>query len=498
MGENIPDDDPVRLVSRIVDGLNIDSLLATYAEFGCPAYHPRMLLKVVFYAYMNNVYSCRRIEREMLRDIFYMWLSGDQHPSFNTINRFRSEHVKDQVNGLFVQVVKYLVAEGVLSLDVQYMDGTKIESVANKYTFVWKRTVERNKANLEEKIRSVLRQIDDGIAQDNAADTADKPVALDSASLKKIVDRINEENTRLPSATKEEKKARKEREKTAKVLGRMQEKQAEYEGHLEKLGGRNSYSKTDEDATFMRMKEDAMGNGQLKPGYNLQIGTSNQFITEYALYWNPADTTTMPDFLSRYEQDYGQFPEKVTADSGYGSEENYEYMEKNGMEAFVKYPLFHKEQHRPFLHDISRQENLHYNEEQDFYVCPIGQRMTNVGTSRRKNDNGYMSHITYYEAQNCGGCPLRCVCYRKGEGNRVIGVNHQLRKYKQRARERLMSGEGLEHRSRRPTEPEAVFGQMKFNKQYKRFRHRGKDKVSMDFGIFAIAFNIQKYARKTA
>ena len=269
MGENIPDDDPVRLVSRIVDGLNIDSLLATYAEFGSPAYHPRMLLKVVFYAYMNNVYSCRRIEREMLRDIFYMWLSGDQHPSFNTINRFRSEHVKDQVNGLFVQVVKYLVAEGVLSLDVQYMDGTKIESVANKYTFVWKRTVERNKANLEEKIRSVLRQIDDGIAQDNAADTADKPVALDSASLKKIVDRINEENTRLPSATKEEKKARKEREKTAKVLGRMQEKQAEYEGHLEKMGERNSYSKTDEDATFMRMKEDAMGNGQLKPGYNL-------------------------------------------------------------------------------------------------------------------------------------------------------------------------------------------------------------------------------------
>ena len=173
-------------------------------------------------------------------------------------------------------------------------------------------------------------------------------------------------------------------------------------------------------------------------------------------------------------------------------------MEANDVEAFVKYPLFHKEQHRPFQQDISRQENLHYNEEGDFYVCPIGQRMHNIGTFSRKNENGYTSYITNYEAQNCSGCPLRCVCYKGKQGNRVISVNHHLRKYKQRAREKLLGEEGLTHRSRRPIEPEAVFGQMKFNKQYKRFRHRGKDKVNMDFGLFAIAFNIQKYARMTA
>jgi hypothetical protein len=248
----------------------------------------------------------------------------------------------------------------------------------------------------------------------------------------------------------------------------------------------------------MRMKEDAMNNGQTKPGYNLQIGTSGQFITNYAFYWNPTDTTTMPDFLSRHKQAYGAFPKQAVADSGYGSEENYEFMEANDVEAFVKYPLFHKEQHRPFLQDISRPENLHYNEEGDYYVCPIGQRMHNIGTVRRKSDNGYTSYITNYEAQNCGGCPLRCVCYKGKQGNRIISVNHHLRKYKQRAREKLLGQEGLMHRSKRPTEPEAVFGQMKFNKQYKRFRHRGKDKVYMDFGLFAIAFNIQKYARMTA
>jgi len=454
-----------------------------------------MLLKVVFYAYMNNVYSCRRIEHEMNHDIYYMWLSGNQHPQFNTINRFRSEHVKDVINGLFVQVVKYLVGEGVLSLDVQYIDGTKMESVANKYTFVWKKTVEKNKEKLEKKIRSVLSQIDEGIAQDNAAEPLEDTVSIDSASLKRIVDKINEENSKLPVTTKEEKKARKAKEKVARELSKMQEKEAEYEQHLNTIGDRNSYSKTDPDATFMHMKEDAMNNGQLKPGYNVQIGTNNQYITQIGFYPNPTDTLTMPDFLESYKKDYGSYPKKAVADSGYGSEQNYEFMEENGIEAFVKYNYFHKEQHSPFKNDISRQENLHYNKEKDYFVCPMGQHMQQKGASVRKSGNGYVSYITHYEARNCNGCPLRCVCMKKREGNRIIEVNHHLRRYKQEATDRLTSEEGLGHRSKRPIEPESVFGQMKYNKHYKRFRHKGLAKVEMDFGLFAIAFNLQKYAR---
>lgn len=498
MGKNIAQNDPVRIISRIVDGLNLDELMQTYKEFGCPSYHPRMLLKVVFYAYMNNVYSCRRIEHEMNHDIYYMWLSGDQHPQFNTINRFRSEHVKDVINSLFVQVVRHLVSEGVLSLDVQYIDGTKMESVANKYTFVWKKSVEKNKARLENKIRCILNQIDEGIAQDNAEDLHADEITLDSASIKSIVDKINEENGKLPSATKEEKKVKKEKERLARELSKMQEKEEEYEMHLETMGGRNSYAKTDPDATFMHMKEDAMNNGQLKPGYNVQIGTSNQFITQFGFYPNPTDTLTMPDFLESYRRDYGKCPDTVVADSGYGSEENYEYMETNGIGAFVKYNYFHKEQHKSFRDDLSKQENYYYNEKDDYFVCPMGQHMTRSSESKRRSDSGHVSHITYYEAQNCEGCPLRGLCMKKAEGNRIIGVNHALRKYKLKATEMLTSDEGLRHRSKRPIEPEAVFGQMKFNKHYRRFRHKGKTKVEMDFGLFAIAFNIQKYARKTA
>lgn len=498
MGENIDINDPVRLISSIVDGLNLDDLISTYKKFGCPSYHPRMLLKVVFYAYMNNVYSCRRIEHAMNHDIYYMWLSGNQHPSFNTINRFRSEHVKDVINNLFVQVVKHLVKEGVLCLDVQYIDGTKMESVANKYTFVWKKTIEKNKAKLEDKIRSILDQIDEGIAQDNADAPVEDSVTLDSESLKRIVDKINKENKKLPTDTKEEKEKKKAMRKAARQLQRMQEKEEEYEKHLDTMGERNSYSKTDPDATFMRMKEDAMNNGQLKPGYNLQIGTNNQFITQFGFYPNPTDTLTMPDFLRRYKTDYGSFPKVAVADSGYGSEENYEFMEVNDIQAFVKYNYFHKEQHKPFKNDISRQENLYYNEDGDYFVCPMGQHMEYRYTSRRESSNGYVSYVSHYEARNCKGCHLRCVCFKEKDGNRIISVDHKLRRYRKEAAEKLTGEEGLKHRSRRPIEPEAVFGQMKYNKNYKRFRHKGQAKVEMDFGLFAIAYNLQKYARKIA
>ena len=491
LGEKIPQSAPVRLIDSIVDGLKLDKVIETYKDGGTTPYHPRVLLKVVFYAYMNNIYSCRRIASLLDRDFHYMWLSGGQTPSFSTINRFRSEHLKEAVNDLFVQVVMKLVEAGQLSLDVQYIDGTKIESVANKYTFVWKKTTEKNKEKLEGKIKDILSQIDEGIAQDNAP--AEETSEMDSSTLQKIIEGINEMTAKKEKegATKQELK---ERKKTVRQLQKAQEKLAEYEDKLETLGDRNSYAKTDPDATFMHMKEDAMRNGQTKPGYNVQISTENQYITVYDFFPNPTDTLTLPSYLQAGFDLYGRFPDTVCADSGYGSEQNYEMMEQMGIEAFVKYNWFHKEQHRPFLEDAFRQENLYYNEMEDYYICPMGQHMTHVGRYQATNSNGYTSTIDKYRAQNCEGCPLRCRCFQ-ARGNRIIQVNHKLNAYKRKARERLLSKEGLMHRSRRPIEPEAVFGQIKFNKQYRRFRHRGLDKVRMDFAILAMSFNIQKLWR---
>ena len=210
------------------------------------------------------------------------------------------------------------------------------------------------------------------------------------------------------------------------------------------------------------------------------------------LFPNPADTLTMIPFFSSYSDRYGRLPKECCADAGYGSEENYAFMEAGDMEAFVKYNYFHKEQKKAFKDDIFRIENLYYNANDDYYVCPMGQHMERVGTVHTKTESGYRTLTGVYRARRCEGCPLRWGCYKSREPVRTVKANRRLMEYKQQARERLTSEKGLEHRFKRPIEPEAVFGQMKYDMQYKRFRHFGKDKVFMDFAFFATAFNIKK------
>ena len=487
---------PVRVIDAVIDELKLDNFKKLYKETGRCAYHPKMMLKVIVYGYMNNLYSCRKIESALKRDIHFIWLAGYEQPDHNTINRFRNR-VKDEINEVFTQLVLLLCAKGYVSLDVEYIDGTKIESKANKYTFVWRKTTETNRAKLVEKIRVLLGQIDECIAQEIADDA--KPQNFTPAELRNLSDELNRSLEQEPKpTTKEGRKAVSEKKNQARLLKEHADKLDEYDSKLDKLGERNSYSKTDEDATFMRMKEDAMNNGQTKPGYNLQISAEHQFITGFALFPNPTDTLTMIPFFRSFHERYGHLPSVAVADSGYGSEENYRFMEESGIEAYVKYNRFHIE-HRPrYASDPFHSDSFHYNEEEDYFVCPMGQHMERIGVKHSKTASGYQSESVRYRALNCKGCPLRCLCYRSKADQRVIEVNHRLKEYKRKASERLTSEEGLMHRGRRCVEPEAVFGQMKTDMNYKRFRHLGKDKVEMDFAFFAIAFNVKKMARKIA
>lgn len=491
--EDIAGNDPVRIISAIIDQLDLSKFHKLYHGIGRCAYHPRMMLKVIVYAYMNNIYSCRKIEKLLHRDIHFIWLSGCEKPDFITINRFRNR-VKEEISDIFTQIVLLLSAKGFVSLDVEYVDGTKIESKANKYTFVWRKTVERNRTRLLEKIKVLLEQVDEAIAQDKC--NVDEKVEFTPTQLSEISAELNAALSSLPATTnKEEKKRRKGLQKTSKELERHSRELSEYNQHLDTLGERNSYSKTDKDATFMRMKEDAMNNGQTKPGYNLQIGTEEQFITDFALFPNPTDTLTYIPFMESFKNRYGAFPSTEIADSGYGAEENYRFMEERGIEAFVKYNRFHIEQRPRYVQDPFRSENFYYNEKEDYCVCPMGQHMNRIGQKRGKTASGYISVRHRYQARNCNGCPLRSLCF-KAAGNRIIERNHRLEKYKRQAFSLLTSDEGLKQRGRRCIEPEAVFGQMKFDMAYRRFRHFGKDKVTMDFAFFAIAFNLKKMIAK--
>lgn len=487
---DIPKDDPVRILKSVIEGLDLSGFKKLYHERGRSPYHPKMMLMVILYSYMNNVYSCRKIEKLLYRDIYYIWLSGYQKPDFATINRFRNR-VKNEIGHIFTLLVLILVEKGFVTLEVEYLDGTKIESKANKYTFVWRKSVERNREKLLEKIRVLLQQINEQMAQDKAVDV--DTLELTPQILCEISKEFKEALGSAPEAkTKKEKAAQRGKNKMFKELERHGEKLAEYNSRLEQMEGRNSISKTDPSATFMRMKEDAMCNGQTKPGYNLQISSENQFITDFAFFPNPTDTLTFIPFLGSFPGRYGRFPKRVVADSGYGSEENYRFMDEAGIEGFVKYNRFHLE-HRPrYKPDTFHPDSLYYNEEGDYYICPMGQRMSRTGTLQTRTEGGYISQSACYRAIRCKGCPLRCLCYKAKANQRTIRVNHRLNAYKRKACELLTSEEGIKERGRRCIEPEAVFGQMKSNMAYRRFRHMGKDKVVMDFTFFAIAFNIKK------
>lgn len=485
LDELVPENHMVRVVDAVIDRLDISDILSTYRGGGNSAFNPKMMLKVLVFAYLSNVYSSRRIEDLLRRDIYFMWLAGMKRPDFRTINYYRGKRLKDGFDAVFTQVVELLHEEGFVSLKVQYIDGTKIESVANKYTFVWRGSVEKYDARLKAKTEALLSQIE----QSHAIENQENPISeeLTAEEVAKRVGRIREK-VDADNLSKEDRKALRQIETDA--VPRMNR----YKEQLETMGSRNSYSRTDPDATFMRMKEDAMLNGQLKPGYNVQISTENQFITNFGIYQRPTDTLTMISYLESFKTRYGMQSDEIVADSGYGSEENYEYMFSNGMTPYVKYNMFHVEQRRSYRNNPFRVSNLFYNPHDDFYVCPMGQKMKFVRQERRYTASGYQQTVSVYRASRCQGCPLRGQCH-KSKRDRQIEVNHTLDDYKARARELLTSEQGLKHRSKRPVEPEAVFGQIKECGRFRRLMLKGLTGAKIDFGLKALAHNLRKLAQ---
>ena len=488
LDELVPENHMVRVVDAVIDRLDISDILSTYRGGGNSAFNPKMMLKVLVFAYLSNVYSSRRIEELLKRDIYFMWLAGMKRPDFRTINYYRGKRLKEGFDTVFTQVVRLLHEEGFVSLKVQYIDGTKIESVANKYTFVWRGSVEKYDARLKAKTEALLRQIE----QNHAIEDKENPVPeeLTAEEVTKRVERIKEK-VDADNLGKEERKALKQIETDS--VPRMNR----YREQLETMGSRNSYSKTDPDATFMRMKEDAMLNGQLKPGYNVQISTENQFITNFGIYQRPTDTLTMISYLESFKARYGMQSEEIVADSGYGSEENYEYMFSNGMTPYVKYNMFHVEQRRSYRNNPFRVSNLFYNPDDDFYVCPMGQKLNFIRQEKRYTASGYQQTVSVYRAGRCEGCPLRGQCH-KSKRDRQIEVNHTLDNYKTKARELLTSEQGIKHRSNRPIEPEAVFGQIKECGRFRRLRLKGLTGAKIDFGLKALAHNLRKLAQAWA
>lgn len=484
--EMIAENHPVRVVSNVIDRIDVTPLLQSYKPGGTSVYHPRMLLKVLIYGYLSNIFSSRKIESALSENIHFMWVSGMSKPDHNTIARFRSERLKDHLKVIFSQVVELLVEEGLMNIKDIYTDGTKIEANANKYTFVWGKAIKTNKERIAKQLDE-LWSYTQKVAEQELSQSATPD--FEKVDTKKVCQTIET----IDKALQGKQIDKKVKQKLSYAKKNWPNKIAVYEQKEALLGKRNSYSKTDHDATFMRMKDDHMQNGQLKAGYNWQISTSDQYIVNYSIHQNPTDTLTLKPHLDQYEDLYKSKPENITADAGYGSEENYEYLSEKQVNSFVKYNYFHKEQNKKYKEDPFRVDNLHYNQGQDKVYCPMGQPMDNIGTKTRTTASGFEQTITRYQARNCTGCPLRGQCHR-AQDDRIVEINHNLRKYKTKARENLLSEQGIAHRKQRPADVEAVFGNIKQNKGFKPFMLRGIEKVEIETGLLAIAHNLAKKA----
>ncbi len=484
--ELIDPNHPVRVVNQVVDNLNLDPILAKYEGGGCPAYHPRLMLKVLIYGYVTNIYSSRKIEQALQQNIHFMWLSGMSYPDHNTINRFRSDRLRDVLKEVFSQVVLLLVDHGYITLKEAYLDGTKIEANANRYTFVWGRTIKYSRGRIRNQLKELWSYAEQVAKEELEHNDPESFEEIDAEKVTQAIEKIDQALVGKEVDKKVKQKLNYARRKWPEALDK-------YEEYEQQMGDRKSISKTDPDATFMRMKDDHMLNGQLKPGYNLQISTQDQYILGYTLHQTTTDTATLPVHIESLKDTLGIVPEALVADAGYGSEENYEYLENEGIEAYVKFNYFHKEQSQKWKENPQKLENLYYNEQEDCYFCPMGQRMDLVKKARRITQNGYVQNKKSYQAQNCAGCPMRGPCHKQ-KTNRIIEVNPQLVRYKQMIREKLNSETGLKYRSQRPVDVEAVFGNIKYNHGFYRFLLRGLEKTEIEIGLISLAQNLRKMA----
>ena len=492
----IPTNDPVRLLSAFVEGMDLSELYATYDRIRKKQATPRQMLKIMIYASMNRLYSSRDIETACRRDINFMFLlEGMPAPDHATIARFVSLHLSACSKDLLSNVSSLLYDMGEISGKTVFIDGTKIESCANKYTFVWKKSVTEHQARLFDKILAFIAECE--------ASYGIKAVYNGKATLhtmkrlrKKLYAIKEEENISFVYGIGHRKSQLQRSIETLEgYIGRLKE----YTKHLHICGNRNSYSKTDPDATFMRLKEDAMLNGQLKPAYNLQHGVDAQYITWLDLNSHPNDAVALVPFLKEMGSRLPFKYREIVADAGYESEEAYVYLEKNGQESYLKPQDYEISKTRKYRQDISRRENMDYDSEKDEYICSNGRRLKAVYERKKKSRNGYVSTVTVYECESCKGCPDKAQCIHGNncntpmeKRNKCLNVSKVMNQKRQETLERITTEYGAQLRMNRSIQAEGSFAVIKEDMNFRRYLYRGKENVLAQSVLLAIAYNINK------
>lgn len=486
-------DHPAHYINRLVEKLAVKNTQV----MGRPReYDPRMMLKLVLLAYSYGLVSCRKIARFARENVVAMWLTQEHQPTYRTIARFVvSTDLEAMIQASFKKFHDYLEDEGLID-EASFIDGTKILANANKYSFVWKkRTIKYSELNVQ-KAQALLQELKaaevkiDFDKTEMDLDQLDTVIALLEQRIEKLNQRVTETAKVSPNPAKQERRHAKKYLRAAKHI---RQKHHEYETQKQIAGSRNSYSKTDHDATFMRLKEDPMRNGQTKPAYNLQIMTNSQYVLGYGLMQNPTDTRTLIPFLNQLAQNE-VLGREIVADAGYGSERNYKYIEDHFPDktALIPYSTMLKENSRQWQSDDRKVMNWEYHEKDDFYINPNGVRFNFKRYTYRRDSYGFRRDFKVYQAERFDENHRLIPQALTPRGNiKRIMVNPQWEYFKAKARHSLSNSDTY---SRRKYDVETVFGNLKAYLGFKRFTVRGLKKAKRQMGIALMALNMKKIA----
>ncbi len=482
----IPRDSKVRLVCNIVEEMNLSSILCTYSTLGRkPAVDPIILLKVLLFCYSEGVYSCRKIEDFCTYDTRgHFLLQCNKAPDHTTINRFRNS-LEAVSSDLLTQFVEILLQEGHVDLKNFYIDGTKIEAISGRYTFVWRKTVEKHQMKLVQRLIEEL-----SLPEDSSLNDVMKSVKRHFNSIRNIC--TQSKIVFVHGIGKRKTQHQRDYEYFEDVINKLEK----YEEHLNIMGNRNSYSKTDHDATFMRMKEDHMMNGQLKPAYNIQLASSGAFIVGVMGSQKSNDLHTLKPFLEQMSPAYGKHLENIVADAGYESVENYDYLNKKGLKPYIKPSNYETAKSKKSKSDIGKRENMTYLEAEDAYVCKMGKKLVRLKDRTRTYESGYKDILHSYGCFECAECPYnsQCIKSKKLEGgiSKRFQFSPAFEKYREESNHNIKTSEGIKQRMNRSIQAEGMFSKLKDGLKYDRFRHKGMKKIVSDLALVAIGMNLNK------
>lgn len=449
---HISEDDPVRKLSAILEEMDFSNLLQVFSYK--TKVHPVRMFAIILYAYSRGIYSTRDIELACHENIkFRFLLQNSKIPDHSTISRFLIK-ISDLLPELFEQFFKIIFEMENISTDTIYIDGTKIEAYSNRYSFVWRGSVEKYSSRLDKKIELLIENFNNDFNK-NYESFLEICSYLSNLNIKFVKGRGHRKS-----------KEQKYFEKCMDYL----EKYQRYSNHFINFRGRNSYSKTDIDATFMRMKDDYMRNGQLKPGYNLQIGVISEYICAYDVFPNPSDSKTLIPFLNKISA-LNLNIKNVVADAGYESINNYEYLEKNGYNSYIKPIYFEKSKTRKFKNDLNRVENLIYNSKENKLFRKDGFEL-NYLYSNKKGTIHY---------------------FFNSETEKKVKYNARFRILSDKSQENISSEYGKRLSLNRSIQVEGAFAVLKENMKLRKLKVRGKRSVLREIGIFCMGYNFNRY-----